>query len=157
MSDLIERTNKRTETHACDCISRKAAIDGADKIIERDTSGNNDVVKAMAAWKEWIKGLPSAQPESTADAEFWRKRADYYSDMCSKLIADMGAGVKIEAVKIDETGITFTKKKPSAQADRSLWFRIGEICVDESKGFISAGRAVEKIRELLREAERREE
>lgn len=45
---------------------------------------------------------------------------------------------------------------PPAQPDRSLWFRIGEICVDESKGFISAGRAVEKIRELLREAERRE-
>ena len=45
---------------------------------------------------------------------------------------------------------------PSAQPDRSLWFRIGEICVDESKGFISSGRAVEKIRELLREAERRE-
>lgn len=44
---------------------------------------------------------------------------------------------------------------PSAQPDRSLLFRIGEICVDESKGFISAGRAVEKIRELLREAERR--
>ena len=71
-------------------------------------------------------------------------------------IADMGAGVKIEAVKIDETGITFTKKKPPAQPDRSLWFRIGEICVDESKGFISSGRAVEKIRELLRE-ERRED
>ena len=46
---------------------------------------------------------------------------------------------------------------PSAQPDRSLWFRIGEICVDESKGFISSGRAVEKIRELLREAERSEE
>ena len=43
---------------------------------------------------------------------------------------------------------------PSAQPDRSLWFRIGEICVDESKGFISADRAVEKIRELLRKAER---
>lgn len=43
------------------------------------------------------------------------------------------------------------------QPDRSLWFRIGEVCVDESKGFISPGRAVEKIRELLREAERREE
>lgn len=44
---------------------------------------------------------------------------------------------------------------PSAQPERSLWFRIGEICVDESKGSISAGRAVEKIRGLLREAERR--
>lgn len=40
---------------------------------------------------------------------------------------------------------------PSAQPDRSLWFHIGETCVAESKGFISAERAVEKIRELLRE------
>lgn len=48
------------------------------------------------------------------------------------------------------------KLLPSAQIDRSLRFRIGEICVDESKGFISSGSAVEKIRELLREAERRE-
>lgn len=45
---------------------------------------------------------------------------------------------------------------PTIEPERSLLFRIGEICVDESKGFISAGRAVEKIRELLR-AERREE
>lgn len=48
---------------ATDCISRQAAIEGADKIIERDTSGNNDVVKAMQAWKEWIMALPTAQPE----------------------------------------------------------------------------------------------
>lgn len=53
--------------------------------------------------------------------------------------------------------MTYVKQLPSAQPDRSLWFRIGEICVDESKGFISSGRAVEKIRELLREAERRKE
>ena len=46
---------------------------------------------------------------------------------------------------------------PSAQPDRSLWFRIGEVCVGESKGDISAEMAVEKIRELLREAERRKE
>ena len=46
---------------------------------------------------------------------------------------------------------------PTIEPDRSLWFRIGEICVDESKGFISAGKAVEKIREVLREAERQEE
>lgn len=47
---------------ASDCISRQAAIKAADSIIERDTSGNNDVVKAMTAWKEYIKELPSAQP-----------------------------------------------------------------------------------------------
>lgn len=56
-----------------DAISRQAAIDGVDKIIERDTSGNNDVVKAMAAWKEWIKGLSSAQPETIycKDCKYW--------------------------------------------------------------------------------------
>ena len=45
-----------------DLISRQAAIKAADSIIERDTSGNNDVVKAMTAWKEYIKALPPAQP-----------------------------------------------------------------------------------------------
>ena len=46
-----------------DLISRQAAIDAADKIIERDTSGNNDVVRAMTAWKAYVEGLPSAQPK----------------------------------------------------------------------------------------------
>ena len=45
-----------------DMIDRQAAIKAADSIIERDTSGNNDVVKAMTAWKEYIEALPSAQP-----------------------------------------------------------------------------------------------
>ena len=44
-------------------ISRQAAIDAADKIIERDTSGSNAVVNAMIAWSEYIKTLPSAQLE----------------------------------------------------------------------------------------------
>ena len=46
-----------------DLISRQAAIDAADKIIERDTSGSNAVVNAMIAWSEYIRALPSAQPE----------------------------------------------------------------------------------------------
>ena len=49
---------------ATDTISRQAAIKAADSIIERDTSGNNDVVKAMTAWKKFIEGLPPTQPES---------------------------------------------------------------------------------------------
>ena len=48
-----------------DTISRAAAMKAADSITERDTSGNNDVAKAMTAWKEYIKALPSAQPERT--------------------------------------------------------------------------------------------
>ena len=45
-----------------DYIERQAAIDGAEEIIKRDTSGNNVVVKAMEAWKAYINNLPSAQP-----------------------------------------------------------------------------------------------
>lgn len=84
---------------------------------------------------EVLTELSSAQPESAVDAEFWRKRADYYSDMCSKLIADMGAGVKIEAVKIDETGITFTKKKPSVQPEPK-WIPCSELYPEESGKYL---------------------
>ena len=49
--------------NSSDTISRQAAIDAADKIIERDTSGSNAVVNAMIAWSEYIRVLPSAQPE----------------------------------------------------------------------------------------------
>lgn len=52
-----------------DLISRQAAIDAADKIIARDTSGNNAVVNAMIAWSVYISALPSAQPEPLTDKE----------------------------------------------------------------------------------------
>jgi DNA-directed RNA polymerase subunit RPC12/RpoP len=51
------------ESTTSDLISRTAAIDAAEKIIERDTSGNNAVVNAMIAWSEYIRALPPAQPE----------------------------------------------------------------------------------------------
>ena len=38
----------------------------------------------------------------------------------------------------------------SAQPAPSLWFRIGEVCVNESKGDITAEVAIEKIRVLLK-------
>ena len=40
-------------------ISRKVAIQAAEFVIGRDTSGENAVVNAMIAWNEYIKGLPS--------------------------------------------------------------------------------------------------
>lgn len=76
-----------------------------------------------------------------------KRLREYANDDMTSMEKAIGADYCVDLIRI----------MPSAQADRSLWFRIGEICVDESKGFISAGRAVEKIRELLREAERREE
>lgn len=42
-----------------DYISRKVAIQASELVIDRDTSGENAVVNAMTAWKEYIKGLPS--------------------------------------------------------------------------------------------------
>ena len=51
-----------------DLISRQAAIDAANKVIERDTSGNNDVVNAMIAWSAYIKSLPSVKPQPCEDA-----------------------------------------------------------------------------------------
>lgn len=52
-----ERTNKHAETHACDYISRQAAIDIAD-----DLRGYINVV-GYWAWMERLKKLPSAQPK----------------------------------------------------------------------------------------------
>lgn len=54
----------KTELEPCDdAISRQTVLDAAEKIIERDTSGNNAVVNAMRAWSEFIKTLPSVTPQ----------------------------------------------------------------------------------------------
>lgn len=51
-----KHTEERTETHACDCISRQAAIDEAyDLIID------NEVYRVVQV--ETLIGLPSTQPE----------------------------------------------------------------------------------------------
>ncbi len=91
-----------------DPIDRQAAIKAADSIIERDTSGNNDVVKAMTAWKEYIAALPSAQPRWITDVnnilayldgmvhplispENWNVYSDLY-DMVSGLLKPWKGG-----------------------------------------------------------------
>ena len=86
-----------------------------------------------------------------------RTDGDCISRQAAIAVADSSdyVGLSVEDVKkVTDLVVKGLKRLPSAQPDRSLWFRIGEICVDESKGFISADRAVEKIRELLRKAER---
>lgn len=63
--DDLSRMLDELQEPCKDAISRQMAIDGADAIIARDTSGNNDVVKAMTAWKSYVEGLPpvTAQPK----------------------------------------------------------------------------------------------
>ncbi len=61
-------TNERTETRACDCISRQAAIDAIDKIFPADPMRNDytqGITCGAALAEEYIKQLPSAQPERT--------------------------------------------------------------------------------------------
>ena len=58
-------TNTSEFPNSSDTISRKEAIEAADAIIERDKSGNNDVVNAMIAWREYIKYLQPARPAQT--------------------------------------------------------------------------------------------
>ena len=55
-----KRTEKRTETHACDLISRKAAIDAINTHF-----GFNIEEEYGSAVQEVINGLPSAQPTYT--------------------------------------------------------------------------------------------
>ena len=101
---------------ATDAISRTAAIDVVRKcrVIEV-TPAYILIDKAEAVSK--LVMLPRVQPEQSDTSEFWRKRADYYSDMCMDLIGEMGKGVKIESVKISENGIEFIKEQPSAQPE----------------------------------------
>jgi len=54
-----ERTNERTETHACDLIDRREAIDALHMhlMYRMSTESNKQRLDA------WINNLPSAQPE----------------------------------------------------------------------------------------------
>lgn len=69
-------TNERTETHACDCISRQAAIDALNEQIEycNKALGSFDIspkdeyaVKveraSLEVYKEQLENLSSAQPD----------------------------------------------------------------------------------------------
>ena len=60
MSDLIsrqpKRTDKRTQTHACDCISREAAIDAVSR-------GCQEFRGIFAECEKNLNALPSAQPD----------------------------------------------------------------------------------------------
>jgi len=55
-----ERTEKRTETHACDLISRQAAIDGK---ISIQCANGVEIYSDEAVPVEYLKALPSAQSE----------------------------------------------------------------------------------------------
>lgn len=129
MSDLISRQaakNKKVyseERH--EYVIPVAEIDwlpSAQPYTEEEIQAMQDLEQAQfdKAYQIGVEeGLQSAQPEQSDTSEFWRKRADYYSDMCLKLVGEMGEGVKIASVKISENGIEFIKEQPSAQPEHT--------------------------------------
>ena len=69
-----------------------------------------------------IREIISKEPEKNDDVEFWRKRADYYGNMCGSLIADMVDGVKFDHITIDGSGmITFTKEQPERKKGKWIF------------------------------------
>ena len=55
--DALKRTDERTETHACDCISRQAAIDAHYEYCNKHPDAGFPV------WSlKILEDLPSAQP-----------------------------------------------------------------------------------------------
>ena len=59
--ELEERTEERTETHACDCISRQDAIDAVNVYL--GLSAVSRTIQNMTSIQEILENLPSAEPE----------------------------------------------------------------------------------------------
>ena len=57
-----ERTDKRTETHACDCISRKAAIEAINKIMPIDTECDGTLLDRVDV-RYVLDNMPPAEPD----------------------------------------------------------------------------------------------
>ena len=71
-----KRTEERTETHACDCISRQSAIEAyGDWYVEEGTAEG-----FIGTVKQLLEGLPSAQPDACENTcEIARKSNDMIS------------------------------------------------------------------------------
>jgi hypothetical protein len=68
-----KRTEERTETHACDCISRAAAVDHFRLIIDATNTNNRyktGFVDGLEVCISHLSTMPSAQPERLTDDDF---------------------------------------------------------------------------------------
>ena len=108
-----------------DLIDRQAAIDYCYALINAENPSDpsdewnysQERINQTEVILHHLEFMPSAHPEQNNASEFWRKRAEFYSDMCMNLIGEMGKGVKVESVKISENGIEFIKEQPTAQPE----------------------------------------
>ena len=87
MAFASAQPEKRTETHACDCISRQAAIDvGRDLIIPVD--GYHMYNQAINNYCAELINLPAAQPETCEGCKHlgkWENEVEYgYPSPCTR-------------------------------------------------------------------------
>lgn len=81
-----KRTEERTETHACDCISRKTAIDAAIEAADEWDGGYSKERERMI--RLTLLGLPSAQPEiiRCKDCKYRGGLSGFYCDIVEKAV-----------------------------------------------------------------------
>ena len=72
-----------------------------------------------------------------------------YYPQCSTCTLSMDAKTVLAAYDMAIEAL----EEPDRKTEHSLWFRIGETLVSESKGHISAERAIDKIRQYMQEAD----
>ena len=93
MSDIIkpETHDKRTETHACDCISRQEAIEALGEEPEV-WNGTDEEIAARNQWRadmEAIKAVLSAEPKKGKwiKRDSYDRRDNFYScSICGRMV-----------------------------------------------------------------------
>ena len=77
-----ETHEERTETHACDLISRQDAIDALDKRF--DSIPMEQTTEILLLRKD-LRDLPSAEPEiiRCKNCKYWRQQTNYIGDSLS--------------------------------------------------------------------------
>ena len=86
-----KHTEKRTKTHACDCIERQVAISVIAKwMLEYGGEGEERERNALKQAAEEIKNLPSAQPVIFCDGCKWEETRGYVGECynCSRSYVD---------------------------------------------------------------------
>ena len=109
-----ERTQERTETHACDCVSRKDAVDLLDVACFMHIEGDQYPEPLHGDWIDYhqtkylLEKMPSAQPEEAISVAWLEEQAKWFESMDN-------AFAKIEANNIR----VMIKKYRSEKDERS--------------------------------------
>lgn len=119
--EIEERTEERTETHVCDCVSRQAAIDACESIKRSAIIEDGEPLVKKSAVKYVLEKLPSAQPQiihckdckwrmpyDWMFSEVWQSQNmdDYPKDEIGCAYCDMNMGENDFCSKAERSGDT---------------------------------------------------